>query len=310
MTLRKSYPFYLIMISGILSILSGCKSSEETPEKKEETKTPVAFTTVTIEPMAENIMLNAVSSYLRKNVIKASATGLIETMNINLGDQVEQGETLFTLKTKEAVAYEKTTSKVTTLAFNGEIKINASKSGVISSIVHQKGDYVQEGDELSILSEQNRLVFILEVPFELREYIKMKENCRIQLTDHRVISGMIDRKLPVMDIQSQTEHFIVEPYTSEKLPENLLAKIYIIKNTSKQTPVLPKTAVLANETLTEFWVMKLINDSIAVKIPIKKGIETDSVIEILAPSFSSSDRILSSGNYGLSDTAKVTLKEI
>ncbi len=30
--------------------------------------------------------------------------------------------------------------------------------------------------------------------------------------------------------------------------------------------VLPKQAVLGNETQTEFWVMKLINDSTAVKV--------------------------------------------
>ena len=56
-----------------------------------------------------------------------------------------------------------------------------------------------------------------------------------------------------------------------------------------------------------FGVMKLVNDSIAIKVPVKKGIESSEKIEILEPVFSSSDRIIISGNYGLADTAKVNI---
>lgn len=69
--------------------------------------------------------------------------------------------------------------------------------------------------------------------------------------------------------------------------------------------VLPKAAVLANETQTDFWVMKLLNDSTAIKIAVKKGIESADKVEILEPLFKSSDNILLTGNYGLADTAKV-----
>ena len=51
--------------------------------------------------------------------------------------------------------------------------------------------------------------------------------------------------------------------------------------------------------------MKLINDSTAVKIPVKKGIETKEKIEIIDPIFNTSDQIVRTGNYGLEDTARV-----
>ena len=54
--------------------------------------------------------------------------------------------------------------------------------------------------------------------------------------------------------------------------------------------------------------MKLINDSIAVKTPIKKGIVTDQRVEILEPGFTGADRILLKGNYGLPDTALVRIQ--
>ena len=51
--------------------------------------------------------------------------------------------------------------------------------------------------------------------------------------------------------------------------------------------------------------MKLINDDTAVKIPIKKGIETADKVEIITPTLTSKDRILLTGNYGVADTIKV-----
>jgi hypothetical protein len=122
------------------------------------------------------------------------------------------------------------------------------------------------------------------------------------------LEGIISSRLPVADIQSQTESFIVKPTTPEKLPENLIAKISIIKSSKVKAFTLPKTAVLSNETQTDFWIMKLINDSTAVKIPVKKGIELSDKVEILQPVLDRSDRILQTGNYGLPDTAKVTIE--
>ena len=53
--------------------------------------------------------------------------------------------------------------------------------------------------------------------------------------------------------------------------------------------------------------MKLNNDSTAVKVPVKTGIETGDKVEILSPEFSLQDKILLNGNYGLADTALVTV---
>jgi hypothetical protein len=55
--------------------------------------------------------------------------------------------------------------------------------------------------------------------------------------------------------------------------------------------------------------MKLIDSATAVKVPVKKGLETKDRVEILSPAFAPSDRILLTGNYGLSDTAKVKVGE-
>ena len=91
------------------------------------------------------------------------------------------------------------------------------------------------------------------------------------------------------------------------IPENLVAKVRLIKEQITNATLLPKPAVLSNEEQTEFWIMKLLNDSVAVKTDIKKGIESGSNIQILEPPLNDSDKIILTGNYGLSDTAKVKI---
>jgi hypothetical protein len=73
--------------------------------------------------------------------------------------------------------------------------------------------------------------------------------------------------------------------------------------------IIPKAAVLGNETQTEFWVMKLINDTTAIKVLVTTGIKDRQNIEIISPKFSNQDRILTTGNYGLPDTATVDVKK-
>jgi hypothetical protein len=55
--------------------------------------------------------------------------------------------------------------------------------------------------------------------------------------------------------------------------------------------------------------MKLINDSTAIKTPVTIGNSNNGTIEIKEPQFTSEDRIITEGNYGLPDTALVKISE-
>ena len=54
--------------------------------------------------------------------------------------------------------------------------------------------------------------------------------------------------------------------------------------------------------------MKLINDTTAIKILVRKGFENSEEVEITSPEFLQSDRKILTGNYGLPDTARVKIK--
>ena len=100
---------------------------------------------------------------------------------------------------------------------------------------------------------------------------------------------------------------VLKVNATHSIPENLIAKVKVVKSSRGNAFSLPKAALLTNETQGEFWIMRMINDSTAAKVLVKKGIETNERIEILSPVFSVNDKILVTGNYGLGDTAKVKI---
>ncbi len=131
----------------------------------------------------------------------------------------------------------------------------------------------------------------------------------MRLPDSTVVQGYVQSALPSVDSVAQTQRFIIKVNTNKLIPENLVAKVDLVKVAKSNTTTLPKGAVLSNEEQTEFWIMQLINDSTAVKVPVQKGIEKNDQVEILSPPMNDSANILLTGNYGLEDTAKVKVVE-
>lgn len=291
----------------IISV-TACNQTSVTSEAEATVITPVTVVPITYKPITETIDLPAVTSFINKSIVRSTTTGTVESISIALGDYVKKGQPLYSIRTRESSAINNSLKGDSTLTFSGRIKITASKEGVISSISHQNGDFVQEGDELGVISEQNSLVFILDTPFEYVKYVEKNRSCKIQLPDNQMINGNITGKLPEMDTQAQTVKYVIRPFFAGLLPANLNAVVSIVKSSRSKAAVLPKEAVLGNETQTEFWIMKLINDSTAIKVPVTKGFENNEEVEITGPEFLQSDRIVLTGSYGLPDTARVIIK--
>ncbi|OFY63212.1 MAG: hypothetical protein A2V64_02785 [Bacteroidetes bacterium RBG_13_43_22] len=299
---------FFCLIAMLILFTTACNQTTVTSEVDASVITPVTVVNVTHKPVTETIDLPAVTVFLNKSIVRSVTTGTVENISIVLGESIKKDQLLYTIRTREASAMSNSLTDDSTFSFKGRINIIAPTPGVISSISHQNGDFVQEGDELAVVSEQNSLVFILDTPFEFVKYVEKNTTCKIQLPDNQIINGRISGKLPEMDSQAQTVRFVIKPVFTGRLPANMNALISIIKSSKANASVLPKSAVLSNEIQTEFWVMKLINDTTAIKIPVKKGFENNEEVEITYPEFVSSDRIILTGSYGLPDTARVIVK--
>lgn len=303
-----TYKYILPVLLG--TCLWGCKGSSAPPaaETAKEVSTPVTVTSVLKDPVTEYIELNATSAFLQKSYVKANAGGYLQSVNVTIGKYVNKGQLLFTVKTKESQSIGNAVSKLDpSFKFSGENKIIAATSGYITQLGHQTGDYVQDGEQLAVISDRSSFVFILNLPYELNKYVSTGTGVDLLLPDSTLLKGTIQSSMPIMDSASQTESFIIKTNGNGNIPENLVARARIVKTLKNNAQSLPKGAVLSNDIQTDYWVMKMIDSNTAVKVEITKGIETKDRIEILSPTFGAEDKILLTGNYGLGDTAKVKI---
>lgn len=299
------YLFLLIVIPLITACHSKTADSED-DSAPAQVQTPVTVTSISGEPLTDYAVLQATSSFLQDNVVKSNINGYVKSVNTKIGQHVNPGQTLFILKTKEAESIGNAVNKLdTSFHFSGVSRVIASQDGYITSLDHQIGDYVQDGEQLAVISNSESFGFVLNMPYELHRYISLNKTVELILPDSTHLQGIIAYFLPVIDSVSQTQQALIKVDPSLKIPENLIAKVRITKSQKTNTISLPKQAVLSDESQTNFWVMKMVDSVTAVKIPVVKGIETGDRIEILRPQFSANDKIVLSGNYGLPDTAKV-----
>jgi len=303
---RLHFLIVILIVSSICSCREKAPASEE--DKPEVVQTPVTVIGITQGPMEDSIELSATSTFLLKNYIKANANGYLQSAHVMPGQFVKAGQILFTIKTKEAESIGNAVNMLdTSFKFSGTNAIRAGAQGFISQLNHQSGDYVQDGEQLAVISDAGSFVFLMELPYALKADIMVGKRVDVILPDNERVSGIISSEMPTVEVASQTQNIVIKVNTSHIIPENLVAKVRILKTVRPQSISLLRIAVLSDETQSSFWVMKMIDSVTAVKVPVTKGLETKDRIEILSPVFSPNDKILATGNYGLDDTAKVRI---
>jgi multidrug efflux pump subunit AcrA (membrane-fusion protein) len=295
----------------LTSLFFACHAAETTTnEESVAAITPVTVAAVETGPISDSLELNASSVFLQNNYVKSIVAGYIKSVGIKPGDFVNSGQTLFTLETKESAAIGQTISNLdSSFKFSGLITVQAKGHGYITQLNHQVGDYVQDGEQLAVISDQNSFVFLLNMPYEDRNIVLASKTVFLELPDGTRLTGTIGTIFPNVDSLTQTQSVTIRVQSPHPIPQNLIARVHILRNMKKQTQTITRSAILSDDAQTNFWVMKMIDSSTAVKVIIQKGMEFPDRIEILEPVFRPADRILISGNYGLPDTAKVSIQK-
>ena len=303
----------LLLCMGVAVLLASCGRSNTADDSGDDDKAvnaqvPVTVTSVSDSTMVDYTTLNAMSSFQQKNYIKSNTNGYIQKVNTQIGHYVDKGEIVFTVKTKEAQSIGNSVNILdTTFKFSGVNRIKAPEHGYITQLNHQVGDYVQDGEQLAVISDRSSFAFIMQLPYEMRSTVKVNQDVQLTLPEGEKINCKITSFMPNVDTAAQTQGVVIKIGDDKLIPENLVAKARVILTSKQNASSLPKSAILTNETQTEFWVMKLINTTTAVKVPVTTGIDVGDRVEILSPKFSPQDKILVTGNYGLADTAKVKI---
>jgi hypothetical protein len=296
----------IILVTFAIGSCSRTSQQEDAPVRP---KVPVEVAGLTSGIVKDELTLFAGTLYLKRNVVTSPIPAFITQVFIKLGDPVRQGQVLYLLETKErrALGSQAVVPDSTAVSF-GKITIKAPASGIISTLDKQQiGDYVLEGGQLCTIAESNALAFAVNVPFEFTPFAKAGMKCTLVLPDDSRHRATFTTPLTTMNSLAQTQTILAKAEENLFLPENLIVKVMVNKSAETKQQVLPKACVLTDEMMEKFWVMKLMNDSTAVKVPITPGVRNLDLVEIREPKFKPDDKFLITGNYGLPDTAFVNV---
>lgn len=294
-----------IFLSLLFLFIFSCNNSEEKIEKEQITKVQVKVRSISKGILPDYMKFTGKTIYLNKSTIVAPIKGYFTKVNVKEGSRVRKGDLIFEMQSPEAFFMQQNDSLKNNY---GIVKIYASSSGIISGLnVMQKGIYTDQNSVLCLIIGFNDLKVQVNLPFEYRKYAKIGSKCKIILPDSTEIMASFSKILPEMNEKMQTIKLLANLNTHTFIPENLRVEVLINKASNKETQILPKNCVMTDALMKKFWVMKLINDSTAVKNYVIIGNQTHHQIEILFPKFDINDRIISEGAYGLDDTVFVTV---
>lgn len=305
---KNSFKIFCTTIFLMFVFFTGC-ASENKKGSVVSSGSPVTIANPTVTSLTDYMTFNANTTFLSKEIVRSTFQGFIKKVYKNIGDNVKNGDIIFQIITKEAYAADTLKLNLNGESFSGTILVKAKTNGVLTELNYNIGDFVSDGEQLAVISNPNSLAVLLNVPYQHAAKIKINSRCFLLLPNGNKINGIISKSLPSVDPISQTQTFLVKLSDGKKYPENLNVEIKIPISTINTAKVLPKSAIQSSETLDSFWIVKLINDTTAIKVLVEKGIENDSLVQILNPNLDLSEKIIVDGAYGLPDSSKVEIRQ-
>jgi biotin carboxyl carrier protein len=309
MTINIKLSTIFLLCVAVSVIFISCNKSEDVTETAPEVKVIVTVANPEYNSISEYMEFNAVTQFQRRDNLRATTTGYITAVYFNPGNSIQGGETFCSISTKEQKALQTLSETDTSLQkFQNPLTIESNATGIISTINALAGDYVNEGDVIAVVLEPGSLVLNLNVPYESHNLVTKGKACKIFLPDGKILNSYISNSLPSVDPKTLAQVYLIN-LAGYSLPENLNVIVRIDVNSRTNVLSLPLNAVQTDEEQKEFWVMKLTDDSLAVKVPVFTGAQNDSLIQIISNEITGEDKIILEGAYGLQDSTFVIIKD-
>lgn len=305
--MRRQHANYTIVFL-IMASLMACNNKVETVSEK---KAPISVTVASVQQqdIKEYLTFNGVTQYQKKENIRSNVTGYISWMNYKIGDPIRSGQTFALVRTKEQEALKEAVKIDSSLSkFVHPISISSNATGIVTVQNVTTNDYVAEGDILATVVQPKSLVIQVNVPYEYEDAIKIGSSCEIILQNGDLIEAKVTGTLPTIDPVAQSQVFLIAlPHAN--LPENLNVQVRTIYKESIAAMTIPKTALQTNELLTEFWVMQVQNDSLAVKQLVVPELRNDSIVQVKSKVLKINDFVITQGAYQMQDSTVVSIKK-
>ncbi len=292
--------------TGFVLGLDSCNQStaDDDPE------TIVRSDVIVTQPIEKNVSIykefQGVTQFTQHLQIRAKSTGIILKSIVWAGKKIQANQPLFIVKSREATILNSSAPNDKILYQMADTVLSFSP-GIIDRVLVQQGDFVQEGDLLATSVSEESMRIVVSVPLEENTSVIQNKLFTIVLPDGRYVKGTIGASLPIANNVDQTNQFLVYPESGQGLSENIHVRVKVKKLDIKNGIFVPKSSVYSNEELTKHWVLKVVHDSIAIKVSVNTGVEIDFLVQITNGSLHLTDYVIFKGGYGLPDSAYVNV---
>lgn len=295
------------VIFFVFLLMAGCKNNSKISTNVSKLSLPAV--TVAHPEKGNKIIFTyfqGISKYMQSVNYRARAAGIVTHVFIRPGDDIKPHQPLFILKPVELTALENS-GTLSKKLLNSRDTIFSEQAALANNISVQEGDYVQPGGLLATAFKKNSLVAIGYVPFHDRPLLKQNKNCLVIIPGAKAISSTFKKPLFIADSTSQTQPYIIPLPSNLMIPANMNLHIRYMEREIKNGLFIPRKAVLSNVMETKFWVMKMKNDTTAVKIPVEIGWQGKNRVQINSANLKPIDKVITQGAYGMPDTAYVRI---
>jgi len=303
--MRRVIAVWIPIIIG-LTLLTGCSGKQAETQSSETTSLPrVRVDSVRHGSLRSLQVLSGETAYLNRRTLTSPMSGYITESKLQVGKSVKKGQLLYRIRTREAEALGQ--SAVGTKDM-GTVEVRARADGRILAADKMNGDFAAEGTRLGVMAQTSDFYIKLFVPYRLRDAARRQGQFTMAVAPGDTIRARLADSLATGDASSQTVIYLLRTDGGRVLPEGMNLNIPLVTAEHRHTQWLPKEAVLADETLQHFRVMKLSDDSLALSITVQRGLVDSGRVEILEPHFDPGSRIIIEGQYGLADSTRVKVQ--
>ena len=298
-----------IVLSLILATIFACKKTVA-PTSTKKAAIDVTVVPVTQQEMKQYLTFNGVTVYQSKEDIRANVTGYISSMHHKIGGKIRSGQVFAFVRTKEQDALRDAVKIDSSLTkFISPISIKSNATGVIKTLNVNTNDYVAEGEVIATVVQPKSLVVQVNVPYEYEDDVQLDASCKVLLPNGEILNATISDILPTVEAVSQAQTFLVNLPDAEDLPENLNVQVKLVQKENANALTIPQKALQTNELLTEYWVMKVVNDSLALRTTVRPGLKNDSLVQIESGNVNLNDLVITAGAYKMLDSTIVKVQK-
>ncbi|WP_245208046.1 efflux RND transporter periplasmic adaptor subunit [Sediminibacillus dalangtanensis] len=279
------------LLALIALVLAACSEQESDNSGEKESVTPVEVEEVTQGDLSvDKQFYGGVTPESTAPVIPPTP-GEVESLEVEKGDQVEEGDVIATVKSAEGM---------------GNVDIEAPADGEVTSLEANEGGMVSNSEPLATIVDLDNLLVEVTVTAEDLALFEDNDEAKVQFTSlDKELTATIEYAASVPDDTGLYPVELSFKNEDNDIKPGMTAVVQLAEKVVKDTLLVP-TAALVDDSGEAF--IYIVKDDQAVEVPVEI-VETQSDVTAIEADVAEGDTVVVKGQLTLTDGGQVSIKK-